>query len=125
MGGAKTQEIRPHVPIPNYNSYDNKMRLESTDKNTHGENTKIDSAVTISYNDNSKITTIKELEAKQIIIELDKVVHERRDRKLLHRIEEDKVDHKTINKKPTNSKIYIREKKHTTTFHTPNNTIYI
>merc|ERR1711867_87528 len=90
--GAKTKEIRPHLPIPNYNSYDNKMRLESTDKNTHGENMKIDSAVTISYNDNSKITTIKELEAKQIIIEVDKIVHERRDRKLLHIIEEDKVD---------------------------------
>ena len=88
--GAKIQEIRPHAPIPNYNSYDNKMRLESTDKNTHGDNTKIDSAVTISYNDNSKITTVKELEAKHNTIEVGKVVHEKRDRKLLYRIKEDK-----------------------------------
>ena len=35
------------------------------------------------------------------------------------------MDYKTINKKPTHSKIYIREKKYITTFHTPNNTIYV
>ena len=69
------------MPIPNYNSYDNKMRLESTNKNTHDDNTNIDSAFTVSYDDNSKIRTVKELEAKHNTIEVGKVVHEKRDRK--------------------------------------------
>ena len=33
--------------------------------------------------------------------------------------------HKTMNKKPIHSKIYIRKKKYITAFHTPNNTIYV
>ena len=54
--GAEIQVIRPHVPIPNYSSYDDKMRLESVD--------------TVSYEDNLRIETVKELEETNIQIQI-------------------------------------------------------
>ena len=58
--GAKTQVIRPHVPIPNYTSYDDKMRLESADKSTYVDKSNIELAVTVSYEDSLRVETAKE-----------------------------------------------------------------
>merc|ERR1711955_195518 len=90
--GAKMQIIRPHVPIPNYSSYDDKMRLESVDKSTYDDKSNIESAVTVSHEDNLRIETvkeleeinIKELEAEQNTIENGKLVHDKKDKELIN-----------------------------------------
>ena len=97
--GAEIQIIRPHVPIPNYSSYDNKTGLESVetaDKSTYDNN--FESAVTVSHEDNLRIKTVKELEetnikdkqkikelkAEQNTIENGKLVHEKKDKELIN-----------------------------------------
>ena len=96
--GVKIQVNRPHVPIPNYSSYDDKMRLESADKSTYDDKSNIESAVTVSHEDNLRIETvkeleetnikdkqkIKELEAEQNTIEDGKLVHEKKDKELIN-----------------------------------------
>ena len=56
--GAKNLGDQAACADTNYNSYDNKMRLELPNKTMH-DDTNIDLAVTISYDDNSIIRTIK------------------------------------------------------------------
>merc|ERR1712115_569487 len=86
--GANIQVIRPHVPIPNYSSYDNKMRPEPADKSTYDNNQEnFESAVTVSHEDNLNIKEkqkIKELEAEQNTIEDGKVVQEKKDKESIN-----------------------------------------
>ena len=74
------------------------MRLESADKSTYDDKSNIDSAVTVSHEDNLRIETvkeleeinikekqkIKELEAEQNTIEDGKLVHEEKYKELIN-----------------------------------------
>merc|ERR1711867_19810 len=60
--GVIVQVNRPHVPIPDYSSYDDKTRLEAADNSTYDDKLSIESAVTVSHNDNLRIETVEELE---------------------------------------------------------------
>merc|ERR1712115_515467 len=60
---AKTQVIRPHVPIPNYSSQEDKTGLESVKTTTNStQNNNSESAV--SHEDNLGIKAVTELEEK-------------------------------------------------------------
>ena len=50
------------MPIPNYSSYDDTMRLESADKSTYVDKTGLESADNSTYVDNLRVETAKELE---------------------------------------------------------------